>query len=288
MDEIRLLREEEVKRFEKYLKEMERAPATISKYLHDIRSFMLYRLGQNPHSCAEPLSKEDALGFKAFLIRDYQPQSVNSMLAALNSFFSCMGWSDLRVKLMRIQRQMFCEEEKELSREEYYRLVNTAGKCGKERLSLAIQTLCGLGLRISELKAVTAKAVRAGRIRIWNKGKNRTVFMGKKLQKQLLGYMKKRRIKAGEVFTTRSGKGINRSNLWREMKALCEKAEVSWGKIFPHNLRHLFARTFYAAQKDVVRLADIMGHSSIETTRIYTAASVRECRRKIEALGLVL
>lgn len=288
MEDIRLLREGEVKRFERYLREMERAPATISKYLHDIRSFMRYRSEQNPQSCAEPVSKEDALGFKAFLIRGYQPQSVNSMLAALNSFFSYMGWNDFRVKLMKIQRQMFCEEEKELSKEEYYRLVHTAERCGKERLSLALQTLCGLGLRISELKAVTAKAVLAGRIRIFNKGKNRTVFMGRKLQKQLLGYMKKRRIRAGEVFITRSGKGLNRSNLWRDMKALCGKAEVSWRKIFPHNLRHLFARTFYAVQKDVVRLADIMGHSSIETTRIYTASSVKECRRKIEALRLVL
>ncbi len=177
---------------------------------------------------------------------------------------------------------------KELSREEYYRLVKEAEKRGRERLSLALQTLCGLGLRISELKAVTAGAVRSGKLRILNKGKGRTVYMGRTLQARLLAYMKRKKIKTGEVFTTRTGRGLNRSNLWREMKRLCEKSGVSWNKIFPHNLRHLFARTFYAAQKDVVRLADIMGHSNIETTRIYTASSGREYRKKIEELGLVL
>ncbi|NBI71274.1 integrase [Clostridiaceae bacterium] len=304
MDENRLLGTDEVERYRRYLKQEERAPATISKYLHDIRLFLEYRGGTgkktkeraakrlNLQASAgpepRPVSREEVLAFKEQLVQCYQPRSVNSMLAALNSFFTFMGWSDLRVKFIKIQRQMFCEEERELSREEYYRLVKAAGGRGRERLCLALQTLCGLGLRISELKAVTAEAVRNGRLRILNKGKGRTVFMGRTLQARLLAYMKRKKIKKGEVFTTRTGRGLNRSNLWREMKQLCETSGVPWNKIFPHNLRHLFARTFYAAQKDVVRLADIMGHSNIETTRIYTASSGKECRRKIEELGLVL
>lgn len=291
MDENRILGMEEIERYRQHLKQEERAPATISKYLHDIRMFMEYRgaagkqrsehskpldLQASGRSGQHPLSRDDVLGFKEHLLQNYRPRSVNSMLAALNGFFAFMGWGDLRVKFIKIQRQIICEEERELSREEYYRLVKAAGTCGRERLSLALQTLCGLGLRISELKAVTAEAVRNGKLRILNKGKERTVFMGRKLQARLLAYMKRKKIKTGEVFTTRTGRGLNRSNLWREMKRLCGQSGVPWNKIFPHNLRHLFARTFYAAQKDVVRLADIMGHSNIETTRIYTASSGRE------------
>lgn len=307
MDENRILGTEEIERYRQYLKQEERAPATISKYLHDIRLFLEYRGGDGKDKAEKSgehaeqlslqasartgprsLSRDDVLGFKEQLVKNYQPRSVNSMLAALNGFFAFMGWGDLRVKFIKIQRQIICEEERELSREEYYRLVKEAEKRGRERLSLALQTLCGLGLRISELKAVTAGAVRSGKLRILNKGKGRTVYMGRTLQARLLAYMKRKKIKTGEVFTTRTGRGLNRSNLWREMKRLCEKSGVSWNKIFPHNLRHLFARTFYAAQKDVVRLADIMGHSNIETTRIYTASSGREYRKKIEELGLVL
>ena len=304
----RIFGEREIEGYRRHLIQEERAPATISKYLHDIRLFAHCRAGtedlsevgegagSSTESCLQtlegsgprPVSREEVLGFKERLLKHYRPRSVNSMLAALNSFFSFLGWGDLRVKFIKIQRRMFCEEERELSREEYVRLVKAAGTCGRERLSLALQTLCGLGLRISELKAVTAEAVRGGRLRILNKGKDRTVWIGRKLQARLLAYMKRKKIKTGEVFRTRTGRGLNRSNLWREMKRLCEKSGVPWDKIFPHNLRHLFARTFYAAQKDVVRLADIMGHSNIETTRIYTVSSGREYRKKLEELGLVL
>lgn len=269
-----------------FLVKEERAAATVSKYLHDMQLF--YRYAAEEENNYVKVTKETVIGFKNRLLQKYHVRSVNSMLAAVNSFLDFMKWNECKVKLVKIQRQLFCEERKELKKKEYYRLVNAARNSGNERLSMILQTLCGLGLRISELKYVTVESVKKGKLQVLNKGKNRAVFISGKLQKLLLLYIKKRRLKAGELFITKSGRQMDRSNIWREMKNLYEDAGVEWQKIFPHNLRHLFARTFYQLKKDVVKLADIMGHSNIETTRIYTVTSGGEYRRQMEALGLVL
>lgn len=286
MEEKRILREEQFLRFRSYLLEEEKAPATVEKYCRDIRQFYCYAASSADESGG--LTKETMIGFKNWLLERYHVRSVNSMLTAVNGFLNYFGWQECRVKLVKIQRQIFCEEKRELKKEEYYRLVGTARQSGNERLAMILQTLCGLGLRVSELKFVTAEAVRNGKFQVLNKGKNRLVFIPGKLQKRLLWYIKRQRLKAGGIFITKNGKQVDRSNLWREMRQLCEKSGVERQKLFPHNLRHLFARTFYELKKDVVKLADLMGHSSIETTRIYTASSGNECLRQLEKLGLVL
>lgn len=271
----------EIQKFRIHLLNEERSAATIAKYSHDIILFMNFLNGKN-------ISKELVIDYKKWLIQYYHMRSVNSMLAAVNSYLSFSGYSECRVKLLKVQRQMFCEENKELDKEEYFRLVKAAKERGKERLAMILQTLCGLGLRVSELHFVTVEAVCMGILHIYNKGKNRSMILSGKLRKQLLAYAKKQRLRTGKIFITRSGKPVDRSNLWREMKKLYSDADVGKQKIFPHNLRHLFAKTFYEMKKDVVKLADIMGHSNIETTRLYTITSGKECRQQLEALQLVL
>ena len=199
-----------------------------------------------------------------------------------------MGWEELRVKPLKIQRSPFCDEERELTRAEYARLVQAAERQENRRLSLVIQTICATGIRVSELKCITADAVRAGRTEVVNKGKRRTVFLPDQLQRLLQKYIKAQKKTVGAVFTTRTGKPLDRSNIWRDMKALCESAGVEPGKVFPHNLRHLFARTYYTLEKDLSRLADILGHSDVNTTRIYTAESGRVHARQMARMGLVL
>lgn len=272
---------EQLNAFKGYLIQEERAPATISKYLHDLKLLITF-LNESE------VSKDSIIQFKNWLIQKYCVRSVNSMLAAVNSFLDYAGWQECKVKLIKVQRQIFCEEKKELNKEEYYRLVNAAKSQGKERLALALQTLCGLGLRISELHFVTVEAVRTGRLQIYNKGKNRSLIVSGRLQEQLLLYIRDNQIKEGKIFITRTGKPVDRSNLWREMKKLERIAGVMGQKVFPHNLRHLFARSYYELKKDVVKLADILGHSNIETTRIYTVTSGNEYRQQLEALGLIL
>ena len=190
--------------------------------------------------------------------------------------------------VVKIQRQIYCPEEKELSREEYYRLVNAAGRKGDERLQLILQTICSTGIRVSELKFITAEAVKCGEAEVSCKGKNRKVFIVRALQKKLALYIKKHHIRSGAVFITRSGKPVCRSNVWRQMKKLCQTAGVLPSKVFPHNLRHLFARAFYRQEKDIVKLADVLGHASINTTRIYTVTTGEEHRRKMECMRLIL
>lgn len=280
-EKLRVMEMGKVKEFQSYLQREERAAATISKYLHDLRIFSEFMDGSL-------VTKDGVIKYKEKLIKSYHARSVNSMLAAINCFFEFIGWNDCKVKLIKIQRQMFCEEQKELQKSEYFRLVKAAKKQGKERLAMMLQTLCSLGLRVSELKFVTVDSVQAGRLQIFNKGKNRSVFIGGKLKKQLIRYIRKQNIQDGEIFITRTGKTVDRSNIWREMKNLHKEAQVVYKKIFPHNLRHLFARTYYSMKKDVVKLADIMGHSNIETTRIYTISSGREYGQLLEALNLVL
>ena len=263
------------------LREQENAPATIEKYVHDLTALCGYVDGA-------ALTKTALIGWKEHLAKRYAPTSVNTMLAAVNSQLDFCGWQDLKVKPLKIQKSMFCDEGKELTRDEYSRLIHAAGKEGNERLSLVIQTICATGIRVSELKFITAEAIASGRAEISNKGKQRTVFVPDKLRRLLKKYLQKQDRTNGPVFVTRTGKPLDRSNIWRDMKALCESAGVAPGKVFPHNLRHLFARTYYTLEKDLSRLADILGHSNVNTTRIYTVESGVVHARQMERMELII
>lgn len=278
--ENRLLTEEKLVRFSEYLTSEERSPATCEKYLRDLRTFALY-------AGSREVTKELIVDYKRQCIeRGYAVRSINSMLASVNSFLTFMGWYDCKVKSIRLQRQIYCAEEKELTKAEYLRLLEASKR--NEQLNLVLQTICGTGIRVSELKYFTVEAVSRGEVLVDCKGKNRRVLIPGKLRKQLLSFAKKRKIHAGAVFVTKSGKALNRSNIWASMKRLCKQAGVEETKVFPHNLRKLFARTFYGIEKDIAKLADILGHSSINTTRIYIMTTGAEHRRKIERLGLVV
>ena len=270
-----------IQHYATYLQEQERAGATIQKYLHDLTTLLDFLGGA-------PLTKTALIEWKTRLIEVHAPATVNSMLAAVNGFLSFMGWRELAVKLLKIQKSPFTDERRELTREEYARLVRAAEQEGNQRLSLMIQTICATGIRVSELKFITVEAVKTGRTEIVNKGKRRPVFLPEKLRRLLKNYLKQQKITAGAVFVTRTGKPVDRSNIWRDMKALCESAGVEPGKVFPHNLRHLFARTYYTLEKDLSRLADILGHSNVNTTRIYTAESGLVHARQMERMGLIL
>lgn len=251
---------EQLSAFKKYLIAEEKSAATIEKYLHDIRSFAEFLADRT-------ISKEEIIAYKEYLTQQYAPASVNSMLVALHCFLRFLSRPDCCVKLLKIQRQMFCREEKELTQAEYRRLVKAAGD---SQLSFILQTICGTGIRISELQSITVEAVRAGKAVVNCKNKTRVIFIPAPLQKILKQYIKKTGTKAGSVFISKNGRPLDRSSVWRQMKRLCRKANVQPEKVYPHNLRHLFARIFYSIKKDIVRLADILGHSSINTTRIYT------------------
>lgn len=267
--------------FQQYLITEEKSAATIEKYLRDVRAFLAF-------SDWMEISKTTVIAYKKKLMARYTPTSVNSMLIAINRFLRFCGLGAYCVRLLKIQRQMFCPEERELTKTEYLRLVNTAKHKGNKRLHLILQTICGTGIRVSELQFITVEAVKAGEAIVSLKGKTRSVFIIKELQKRLLRYATEQGIKSGFIFITRTGKPINRTNIWREMKNLCEQAKVTFQKVFPHNLRHLFARTFYGVEKDIVKLADILGHSSINTTQIYTISTRNEYRRHMENLRLVI
>lgn len=270
----------QVENYLNFLKEEERSESTISQYRRDILCF-LSSLG------GALLTKEAAVAYKQKLEQDYHPVSVNVKLSALNNFFAFLGRNDLRLKLLKIQRKAYCSAEKELSKEEYQRLVKTAERGKDRKLALLLQTICGTGIRVSELQYITAEAVNRGEASIRLKGKNRTILIPKKLQKNLKEYLRKNRISTGPVFITRTGQPLDRSNIWKMMKNLCQDAGVDEKKVFPHNLRHLFARCFYSIDKDIAKLADILGHSSINTTRIYIITSGTEHRRQLDALELV-
>ena len=264
-----------------YQQEQERSTATIQKYAHDLTE--LYR-----YLNRQPLNKFVLIGWKQKLTETHAPATVNSMLTAVNGYLGYMGLSELRIKLLKIQRSLFLDEQKELTRSDYIHLVRAAEQKGNERLSLVIQTICATGIRVSELRFITAEAVCCGRAGITNKGKRRTVFLPDKLRRLLKQYLKKQGITTGAVFVTRTGKSLDRSNIWREMKALCESAGIDSNKVFPHNLRHLFARTYYSQERDLSRLADILGHSNVSTTRIYTAESGAVHAKQMERMGLVI
>ena len=250
----------QISEFEQYLINEEKSPATTEKYMHDVRCFAEF-------SADRALGKNETIAYKEYLMQMYAPSSVNSMLVALNCFLRFLNRSDCCVKLLKIQRQIFCGEEKELTQTEYRNLVKAAGDSQR---SFILQTICGTGIRISELQSITVENVRTGKAVVNCKNKTRVIFIPTPLQKILKQYIKKSGIKSGSVFVSQNGKPLDRSNVWRQMKKLCKKANVPPEKVYPHNLRHLFARIFYRIKKDIVRLADILGHSSINTTRIYT------------------
>ena len=278
----RILTSEAIQSFKKYLREEEKSKNTIEKYLRDVRAFAAYLGGA-------AVTKEMVIAYKNKLLSEnYAVRSVNSMLASLNSLFAFLGWTDCKVKSIKLQRQIYCPEEKELTKAEYMRLVNTAKQKNNERLNLILQTICGTGIRVSELQFITVEAVKNGEAVVSLKGKTRSVFIVKELQKKLLRYAAEQKIKNGVIFVTRTGKPISRTNIWREMKALCGKADVNPQKVFPHNLRHLFARVFYGIEKDIAKLADVLGHSSINTTRIYIISTGNEHRRRMENMRLII
>lgn len=264
-----------------YLIGEEKSPTTITKYLRDLQKFLTYTAGR-------PITKELVITYKEELKQQYATASINSMLASLNHYFDFAGLYECKVKQIKQQRRVYCPEEKELSKEEYYRLIKAAQELQKDRLSLIIQTICSTGIRISELECITVRAAQSGVAEVNCKGKSRQIFIPHKLKMMLLTYIKKKHIRQGPIFITKQGNPINRSNVWREMKNLCEIAHVRENKVFPHNLRHLFAKTYYKMEKDISKLADLLGHSSINTTRIYIISSGEEHRRQIDRMKLLL
>ena len=277
---MRKITTETIKSFNDYLINEEKAAATVNKYLHDIGEFQIW-LGE------QELCKTAVLAYKSYLCERYASASVNAALSSLNSFFNFMEWYDLRVKNLKIQKQIFASTDKELSKAEYERLLQAAKQKKNERLYLLMQTICSTGIRVSEVRYVTVESVSRGIAEINCKGKRRQVFLPKQLCQILKQYIKEQKIKSGAVFVTKNGNPLDRSNIWSDMKKLCKAANVSEKKVFPHNLRHLFARTYYSLQKDIVRLADILGHSSVNTTRIYTMETGEIHRRQIQKLGLL-
>ena len=272
---------EQVAAFRRHLREDEREPATIRKYLHNVADFAAWLAG-------EPVCKECVIQWKDHLQRSgQQPVTVNGKLSALNRFFAFLGWSDCRVKHLRIQRRMFRSTARDLTREDYTRLVETAQTLGKDRLALLIETICATGIRVSELRYITVGAAKRGAAELRLKGKIRTILLPGKLRRKLLKYAQAQKIASGEIFLTKSGNSLSRRQIWREMKQLCARAGVEPSKVFPHNLRHLFATAFYRASRDIVKLAGVLGHSSIDTTRLYLLTTGAEHVRQLERLRLV-
>lgn len=272
---------DQINAFETYLQTEEREKNTIEKYLRNIRVFAAW-LGDTP------VTKPAVIAWKEHLLAEhYAPATVNAALASLNAFFKFVGWEECRVKSLRLQRRVFRDPSKELTRNEYDRLVSTAYESGKVRLGLLMETICATGIRVSEVKYITVETAQRGKTEISLKGKIRTIMLPGKLCRKLLKYAKKQKIVSGEIFLTRNGKGMCRRQIWTEMKAICKAAEVSPSKVFPHNLRHLFATVFYRTCRDIVKLADMLGHSSVETTRIYLISTGVEHARQLDRLRLV-
>lgn len=276
-----LITADKIAGYESYLQDEERAGGTVEKYLRDVRKFEKWLNGR-------PVTKEVVVEWKEKLVEEhYSPATVNSMLASIHGFFHCVGWENCNVRFLRIQRQMFREQKKELTKAEYTKLVNTAHAEHRERLALLIETICATGIRVSEVKYITMEALVQKKAEISLKGKIRTILLPDKLVHKLKKYARKQKIVSGEIFITRNGSSISRKQIWAEMKALCIRAGVEATKVFPHNLRHLFARVFYKANRDIASLADVLGHSSIETTRIYLLTTGAEYRCWLDKLELV-
>ena len=274
--------EDQIVTFAAYLKAQEREKSTIEKYTRNVEEFYAWLN-------ARSVSKEIVSAWKEHLVScDIAPTTVNGKLAALSSFLDFAGWQECRVKQLRIQRRLFRDSNKELTKDEYEKLIQTANVVGRKRLALVIETICATGIRVSELRYITVEALQRGRAEIALKGKIRTIIIPNKLSRKLQKYANKQKIASGEVFLTRSRKGLSRKQVWAEMKALCKKAGIDATKVFPHNLRHLFARCFYQACHDIARLADVLGHSSIETTRIYLISTGIELARTLDSMRLII
>ena len=272
---------EQVAAYGCYLRREERSGGTVEKYLWDVGAFARWLGGRG-------VTRERAAAWKSALLgRRYAPATINSMLAALNGLFRFLGWEECRVKFLRVQRRLFRDERRELTRGEYARLLDAARSLRRERLALLMETICATGIRVSEVRYITVEAARCRRAEIALKGKIRTILLPGKLCRKLLQYAKKQKTVSGEIFLTRNGSGISRRQIWAELKRLCRHAGVACAKVFPHNLRHLFAVTFYRVCKNIARLADMLGHSSIETTRRYLALSGNEQLRQLDRMGLV-
>ena len=278
---MRIIKDENIKSFLEDLINREMSSATFEKYHRDILNFSQFAAGKS-------IDKQLCLDYKAHLEEIYAVSSANSMIASVNSFFKHMEWFDCCIRQFKVQKKVFCSEEDELTKNEYLRLVKTAQSKGNERLNLVLQTICGTGIRVSELKYITVEALKTGSAEVSCKGKNRVILIVSKLRSLLKDYVRRHGIVSGPIFVTKNGNPLNRSNIWREMKQLCKDAKVSDKKVFPHNLRHLFARAFYKIEKDIAKLADILGHSSINTTRIYIVSTGAEHRRKMENTRLIV
>ena len=279
--ENKIMISEQLASFRAYLQDEERSEATVEKYLCEVTQFAAWLNDTEVTKSAVAEWKEHLLS------EGYEPSTVNGKLTALDRFFDFMGWGDCKVKHLKLQRRLFRDDSRELTKAEYERLIATAEEMGKERLALLMESICGTGIRVSEVKYLTVEAAQQGKVEIYLKGKVRTILIPGKLCKKLLKYAKKHKIASGEIFLTRGGKSLSRKQIWAEMKALCRKAGVTPSKVFPHNLRHLFARTFYRVCRDVARLADVLGHSSIETTRIYLISTGAEHAKTLDLLRLV-
>lgn len=279
--EERILTADIIENFRKNLELQEKSTSTIEKYIRDVKAFSAYT--ENA-----AITKEKVIAYKKYLRNNYAVRSVNSMLASINSLFNFLEWHDLKVKSLKLQQQVFCSEDRELTKAEYARLCKTAKRKKNKRLNLILQTICGTGIRVSELQYITVEAAKQGEAVVNCKAKTRSVFIVKELKQKLLRYAAEQNIKSGMIFVTRTGKLISRTNIWREMKALCVEANVNPEKVFPHNLRHLFARVFYEIEKDIAKLADILGHSSINTTRIYIISTGTEHRKRMENMHLII
>lgn len=269
--------------YRNYLFESEYSERTVEKYMHDISVFY------KQMSDSENVTKEQIIQWKASMLEDgLAISTINSMLAAVNAFTRFLGWTDMYVKPLKQQRKIFRDKEKELSREEYMRLLRTAKQKNQHRLMLVMETICATGIRVSELRHITLEAVKNGRAVVQCKGKCRVIIIPAQLSAKLSAYCQKHNITGGCIFLSRNGRPLNRSNIWADMKRLCEAAGVLRQKVFPHNLRHLFARLFYRQEKDIAKLADILGHSSVETTRLYIMESGQEHERMLSRLKLIL
>ncbi len=266
--------------YKQFLFEQEKSGNTISKYLNEAEKLLVWLDGRE-------ISKSSLLEYKQYLADNHSPAGANAAISAVNNFLEFLNLPELKIKTVKVQRRVFSQFERELNKAEYERLLAAAEKSKNQRLYLIMQTICATGIRVSELRYITVDAVARGQAEVKLKGKVRTILLPKKLCKMLKQYAKRQNIRAGSFFITRGGKPVDRSNIWAEMKRLCAVAKVEPKKVFPHNLRHLFARTFYKMHKDIVRPADILGHSSVNTTRIYTMESGETHRRQIQSLGLL-
>ncbi len=275
--------------FAKYLKQEEKSPLTVEKYIRDVRVFSEWVQERENTETVNESTKELSVEYKQHLIENgYAKSSINSVIASLNSFFEFSGLHSCKLKSIKIQKQMFSSEKKELTKAEYMRLISAAETNGNKRLSMLIETIGATGIRISELEFITVEAVKNGEAVVSLKGKTRRIFIVNELKKKLLRYITEQNIKTGCIFVTRNGRPMSRCNIWREMKNICKRAGVNPIKVFPHNLRHLFARVFYKIEKDIAKLADILGHSSINTTRIYITTTIKEHRKQLEKMKLTI